>query len=137
MGKIEYTKVLYKYKLHKDYKVRLDKRFKEDKSIDGFIVLQKDGLLKIKKGYCWDGPSGPTIDTPSFMRGSLVHDALYQLMRSGILSLDYRDWADRWLKIICLEDGMYSWRAWYVYNAVKNFSEEYAKPQSIEIHTAP
>ena len=46
-----------------------------------FIQLTSSGLLTIQPGYAWDGPSGPTWDTPDFMRGSLVHDALYQLIR--------------------------------------------------------
>jgi len=53
------------------------------------------------------------------MRGSLVHDALYQLMR--LSALDYkahRKRADEILREICLEDGICSFRAWYVYQAV-------------------
>jgi hypothetical protein len=41
------------------------------------------GCGQESKGYAWNGPSGPTLDTRNFMRGSLVHDALYQLMREG------------------------------------------------------
>ena len=51
----------------------------------GWVSIQPDGRLVIQKGYAWDGPSGPTIDTENFMRGSLVHDALYQLFREGKL----------------------------------------------------
>jgi hypothetical protein len=90
-----------------------------------FILLMHSGILRIKKGYCWDGPSGPTIDTESFMRGSLVHDVLYQLMRDGHLIKEYREYADRFLRIICLEDGMARWRAWYVYYAVRWFAGRY------------
>jgi len=67
----------YKYQLTEDYSV--DSGIKVKEKIDTpFIILEPDGNLTIKKKYAWDGPSGPTIDTKTFMRGSLVHDAFYQ-----------------------------------------------------------
>ena len=51
-----------------------------------FVRLDVDGTLSIAVGYAYDGPSGPAIDTKNFMRGSLAHDALYQLMREGFLA---------------------------------------------------
>ena len=66
------------------------------------------------------GPQGPTIDSPSFMRGSLVHDALYQLMRAEKLDGEiYRKPADRLLQQMCIHDGMSSFRAWIVYRALR------------------
>ena len=88
-----------------------------------FVAVELGGFVTIKKGYAWDGPSGPTIDTESFMRGSLVHDVLYQLIREGCISIEYRDHADRLLRRICIEDGMSRARAWYVYNSVKYFAK--------------
>lgn len=79
-------------------------------------------FLDIKKGYAWDGPSGPAIDTSNFMRGSLVHDALYQLIRQGHLPPHYRRVADKELKRLCLEDGMSRIRAWWVYETVRLFA---------------
>jgi hypothetical protein len=61
---------------------------------------------RISKGYAWDGPSGPTIDTGNFMRGSLIHDALYQLMRTGNLPTSFRERADLLLRKTCIDDGM-------------------------------
>jgi hypothetical protein len=86
-----------------------------------FILLTTKGHLHIKKYYAWDGPSGPTINTKSFMRGSLVHDALYQLIRLNLLSKDWKPHADFLLHKICLEDGMLPFRAKYVYQAVTYF----------------
>jgi len=88
-----------------------------------------DGVLFLEVGYAWDGPSGPTIDTPSFMRGSLVHDALYQLMRDGALDREHRKHADGLLRKICLEDGMNKFRAWYVYRAVRIFGRWTCTPR--------
>ena len=76
--------------------------------------------MSIKKGYAWDGPSGPTIDSFNFMRGSLVHDALYQLMRNDLLDRKiHKVPADKLLQKMCLEDGMSRLRAWTVYQALQ------------------
>ncbi len=64
----------------------------------------------------WDGPSGLTIDTPNFMRGSLVHDTLYQLLRNELIEQKWRDEADEELRRICREDGMSKICANWVYN---------------------
>ena len=79
----------YKYQLADEYSVKV-RVVPEQNIVTGptnqFINLDTDGALVIKGGYAWDGPSGPTIDTKNFMRGSLVHDALYQIMRLELLS---------------------------------------------------
>ena len=82
-----------------------------------------------EKGYAWDGPSGPAIDTKNFMRGSLVHDACYQLMREGLLPQDKRKPSDVLLWLICLDDGMSRTRADYVYHAVRTFAGRSARPR--------
>ena len=117
----------YKYQLMKDYPINIDIK---GKSIPkGFITLTTKGKLTIKNRYAWDGPSGPTFDTKSFMRGSLVHDALYQLMRER--SLDHkkhRKYADDLLWEICRKDGMSKLRAILVYKAVRKFGGKSARP---------
>jgi len=130
----------YKYQLMDNYVIQID--IKPQHAIDyKFVSLSSGGLLTIRKAYAWDGPSGPSIDTRNFMRGSLVHDALYQLMR--LSALDYRvhrERADQLLREICLEDGMSSLRAWYVYNAVHWFAESSARPTNepeVEIICVP
>lgn len=109
----------YKYQLCKTYTVWTGIR-PPAAITTPFVCLSPDGLLRIRRGYAWDGPSGPAIDTHNFMRGSLVHDALYQLMREGYLDPDTcRRSADALLRDICIEDGM-SWiRAWWVYLSVR------------------
>lgn len=87
-------------------------------------------VLLIKSGYAWDGPSGPTIDTPSFMRGSLVHDALYQLMREKHLPFDSttRIAADVELIKQCREAGMSWLRRQWVWAALRLFGSGAANP---------
>lgn len=118
----------YKYQLKKEYQVKID--FKPKQNIDHpFISLSTEGQLTVRERYAWDGPSGPTFDTKTFMRGSLVHDALYQLMRLRLL--DYkadRKRADQILRDMCKEDGMLALRALWVYYGVHWFGESSAAP---------
>lgn len=100
-------------------------------SPSGYMSINTGGLLSINKGYAWDGPSGPSIDTPDFMRGSLVHDALYQLMREQVLSITRRNEVDILLREMCREDGM-SWiRSEVMYWAVHTFAGKAAGKGSI------
>ena len=135
MDQIKYTKG-YKYQLAYDYSIQTEIL---GYGIDlAFVRISKDGLLDFYTGYAWDGASGPTIDTKSSMRGSLVHDGLYQLMRSGYLPLTYRRYADSLLQSICKEDGMWPIRAnlWFV--GVKDFAASAADPKNRKkIITAP
>ena len=111
----------YKYQLAKDFSVKTKITPAEPIS-SKYIRLDTEGNLFIREGYAWDGPSGPAIDTKNFMRGSLVHDALYQLMREGYMSEEtWRDDADDALYDIVREDGMSWLRAWYVYRGVRWF----------------
>ena len=119
----------YKYQLMDEYIIQIDIKPAQDIKFK-FLSLSSEGILTMRKYYAWDGPSGPTIDTRNFMRGSLVHDALYQLMRLSALNYRiHRKRADEILKEICLEDGMWSFRAWYVYQAVHIFAKSGARPQ--------
>lgn len=108
----------YKYQLAEDFKTVIDIH-PPNPILTDFILLEPDGALFIRSGYPWDGPSGPTIDTKSFMRGSLVHDCIYQLIRQGYLPAETRKQADIELRRICREDGMCKIRAWYVYQGVR------------------
>lgn len=70
-----------------------------------------NGCITARKGYAWDGCSGPTIDDDTNMRASLFHDIWYQAMSEKLLP---RNWRTRragdklFLKIL-KEDGM----PWY------------------------
>jgi len=132
---------MIKYKPRRLYKYVLAERteFKTGISIPipayiGPLKMKPDGTLIIDQGYAWDGPSGPTIDTKTFMRGSLIHDALYQLIREGVLSMSDRKRVDQILREICLEDGMAKFRAWYVYQGVRKFGAKHCRP---DLRTAP
>lgn len=78
-------------------------------------------LCTIHAGYCWDGPSGPTIDTVTSLRPSLTHDALYQLMRMGLLSHKCRQRADELYRELLIENGVSSVRAYTHYYTLRAF----------------
>ncbi len=134
---IKYRERKYKYQLVEDYNTKLD--------IIGYSVshdlfsLDINGNVTIKSGYAWDGPSDPAIDTPNFMRGSLTHDLLYQMIREYLLPIDCKNKADEILRDICIEDGMSRFRANYVFIAVQRWGDSSCKPGSdeVEIKTAP
>jgi hypothetical protein len=110
-------RVGYKYQLQDDYEAFISLCPPQD-IVTEWVSLYTNGLLKIRHGYAWNGADW-AFDTDEFMRGSLVHDALYQLLRELYLAAVYRDAADRVLQEICLEDGMWALRAWWVYQGVR------------------
>ncbi len=128
----------YKYMLMEDYHIQTAVLCKSIQT--EFFGITSTGLLTIRKGYCWNGPNKPAIPTKNFLRGSLVHDALYQLMALGKIDQSYRAYADNLLERICKEDGMSSFRAKYVRLAVRWFggpNAEVSDEPEVEILTAP
>jgi len=121
---------LYKYELQKPYEYQIG--IKNSGMNSMYLNLYDNGTLIIEEGYAWDGPSGPTINTKTFMRGSLVHDALYQLIRERLLPMPRRlsrAIADKILYKIIREDGMFWFRAWYVYLFCRLFGWWFVRPR--------
>lgn len=139
MTKIAFIKYRegYKYQLAENYFINTNIRPEQDLETE-YLRLAKTGLLLIKNGYAWDGASGPTIDTKSCMRGSLVHDALYQLMRLGLIDSCNRDYADELMRKICIEDGMWKIRANIWWKFLDRFAGFAIRPSSEPpVMTAP
>ncbi len=128
-GYIKY-KSDYKYQLAAGYEIRISIKPKSDIKTE-FINLSTEGNLTVKKGYAWDGPSGPVKDTKENMRASLVHDALYQLMRNKNLnSRTHRKAADQEFKDICKADGVSNFTASIYYKALRKFGKPAASPEN-------
>lgn len=104
--KLHYVRIAGCYQLVEDYIIQTD-LFPRESAYYERIHLLTDGRLLIMSGYCWDGASGPVIDRKENMRAGCGHDAIYQLMRMGLLPFAYWRAADseycRWAR----EDG--SW----------------------------
>jgi hypothetical protein len=107
-----------------------------------FLTL-KDNILTIRKGYAWDGASGPVVQTDALVDASAFHDALYQVLRGTVLPVVLREilredadaeFRDKYL-YICLEQyDADSWRgklaqkrARYIYWAVRKFGKKSAR----------
>lgn len=87
---------------------------------DDLFTLYATGLLVIRKGFAWDGASGPTFDTKNSMRASLVHDVFCVCMRDGRLSYEkWQDTINEFFRQQCIEDGMWHWRAGLWHAAVE------------------
>lgn len=128
----------YKHQLVEDYHIVTTIKPAEDITTD-FITLDTQGNLTVKKGYAWDGVSGPVRDTDKNLRASLVHDSLYQLMRLRKISRKkYKDKADRLFQKHCREDGTPASLASLYYQALKKLGNPSTKPESIKsIKSAP
>ncbi len=103
------------------------------------FTLRPDGFLEVKRGYAWDGPSGPTIDTKTFMRASVVHDVLYQCLREGKLPPSKRKLADQELVRYAKMDGMNPIRRSYAFWSLRVFAGRAAKLKTkpMKAHVAP
>lgn len=112
----------YKYELVNQYSIQLPEELIPGSEIlTDYIIISSAGWMTVKNGYQWDGASGPTIDSKGSMRGSLVHDALYQLIREKRLPKSCRKDADQLFKKICNQDGLGWFRAGYYYWGVRLF----------------
>jgi hypothetical protein len=118
----------YKYQLRAPYTIRLPEIRPAHGAGTDWLTLDVDGNLTIRAGYAWDGASGPTYDSKSSMRASLVHDALYQLMRLGLLDQAFRAATDEIFRRLCEDDGMFGPRAWLWYHAVRIFAKPATDP---------
>lgn len=129
MMKMKYMKG-FKYQLTEPWWERLT--IYPDDGIDTeFISLSRDGLLILKKGFAWDGPSGPTIDTPDSLVGSGVHDADCRLMSWGLLSRSWKDKADAIARDLWIRSGMPEARANLWFNTLQQFDFYVRQPREV------
>lgn len=117
----------YKYQLRKPALFKTPIIIEKD-IVTELVVLRRDGWLIIDKYFAWDGCSGPTWDDKTNMRACLAHDALYYLMRTGLLDISYRDVVDQYLHDLMNKDGAIHLRSDYYQWAVQTFAKNCAKP---------
>ena len=116
----------YKYQLLADEVILLSAPLPSAQT--DFIVLEGRKLI-CKKYYAWDGLSGPSFDTKRTKIGSLAHDALYQLMRKGLLPRTYKKFADAELKRLLIKCGVSRFYADIVHKGVQIFGKKYTYPE--------
>lgn len=124
----------HKYVLVRKYSFAVPHECKCNIRTQHIVLLARPGILLVDRGYTWDGPSGPTIDSHKNLRASLAHDALYQLLRGGLLGAPgSKEWAknrklaDQLFRKHLRDDGMGWFRATYYYLGVRMFGGKHAK----------
>ncbi len=125
-----------KYRKLVNYKYQLleDESFTVDISIEAqndFILL-KDRILNILKSYAWDGSTIPfkrmfelfgwDLDKHS-LQASLVHDALTQLIGSGLLPNSYRRYADGLYRDMSVAAGLSEWKGAVRYWGLRKYDK--------------
>lgn len=128
----------YKYQCFEDYTLDVSAYLKPWKSGgNNFVHISLAGMLHIMRGYAWDGASGPAIDTENWRTASLLHDALYQLIREGYLQMADREAADQLMFDVLLGKGMWTVRAALAHGAVSLLGELYMNSNKDEVLIAP
>lgn len=79
---MKYSEYKYKFKVEENFSIELPIKIAD---FEQPYATSKNGILEIKKGYAWDGASGPVINTQNTLIASLVHDVLYQAMRLNLI----------------------------------------------------
>ena len=97
---------VYKYELDEDCGFQTPIQGVEAEVEGGWVRLLESGLLLFKKGYSYNGASGPTYDSASSLAPSLVHDGGYQLISEANLSRKYRKVFDKLFLRMLKENGM-------------------------------
>lgn len=135
---------IYYRKLHK-WKYMLTHDYRHVTVISGaeydgpYVSLNNDGVLTLYSGYAWDGMSYAP-DWREALRASLVHDALYQLIGLGVLTMDERAYADTEFKRILIEDGVSPSVAaicWYAVHVAGGPIAAHEDPTLDDEYTAP
>lgn len=118
----------YKYELtHKmrveiptvDYSKPFRKHLKNRHLIDHKFIKLNGKEILVMPGYRSDGASGATFDTPNTFLGAFTHDALYQLMRMGLLPQAMKKYVDWWFYLLLRQEKMSIPRALAWYYALK------------------
>ena len=120
---MKYSEYKYKFKVEENFSIELP--FKIPDFVHPY-ASSKDGILSVKKGYAWDGASGPIINTRDTLVASLVHDVLYQAMRLNLIksSKENRMIADKNFFEILKMNGVNSIRRKVWYFAVRLFGKK-------------
>lgn len=126
MDKVTFQKLSrYKYRLTATHSYMIPIKGRD--IYTPYISLEQSGKLSMRQGYAWNGASF-VVDTDSTIVASLIHDALYQLIRENHLPYEYRKPADQIFRDVCIRNGTSKFRANYFYKGLRWFAFRAAKP---------
>lgn len=97
----------YKYVVAETFSIQTDIVGHEVR--DDLTELTKDGLLTARRGYAWDGNSGPCADTDDSIEASCGHDILCDYINMGWLPVALQPMVDQEYFKIAVRKGMW-WR---------------------------
>ena len=100
-GKIKY-KEGFRFYLADDFFILIE-GLPDVAVLETYKMSLSNGSLRISRGYMWDGP----WKNKKMIRGFLVHEALYQLIRLGYLDYSWRLKANAVLCKILVADGVF------------------------------
>lgn len=103
---ISYHKGKSRYQLADDYVIDIGFPHSTGLRAD-YVDLSTDGVLSIERGFTWDGVTGLAFNTRNFARASLVHDAIFHLMREVGRDPELHEKADDLFRTIALDDGVH------------------------------
>ena len=120
---MKYSEYKYKFKVEENFSIELPFKIPD---FEHPYASSKDGILSVKRGYAWDGASGPIINTRDTLVASLVHNVLYQAMRLNLIksSKENRKIADKNFFEILKMNGVNSIRRKVWYFAVRLFGKK-------------
>ena len=123
---MKYSEYNYKFKVEENFSIELPYKIPD---FEHPYASSKDSILEIKKGYAWDGASGPIINTQDTLVASLVHDVLYQAMRLNLIksNSENKKIADKIFFEILKMHGVNSIRRKVWYLAVRLFGKKSTK----------
>jgi hypothetical protein len=111
-----------RYVLTEDYPVAYcSEIYNYDLNIPALLSLNSKGYIVVKRGFQWDGPSGPALNTVNTLGASLVHDVLYRAMRRGLIRKRWKGKADKLYRRMLKGAGVGYFRRWYHWAAVALF----------------
>lgn len=126
------TNKKYRHQLDEEFELDLCQKFSNGSHFNGFVTLTEEGILTLSKGYAWDGVSFPKLDIDSCknLRASVVHDALYQLIRNDdeFRTKENKKIADKILRELLILDGFSKIAAWSLWIAVSAFGKPGTEP---------
>lgn len=89
-------------------------------------------ILTIEEGYGWDGDTGLIEQNKCTVLASCVHDALYDLLRRGLIHYSYRLQADQLYLELAILGGLPRLRAMVRYYAIRWFGEPHSLSSAIK-----
>ncbi len=136
---VKYFRGAWKYRL--SHPVNWETGIESDGFKLRFCSITAGGRLSIHAGYSWDGASW-FPDFRWILRGSCVHDSLYQLLReTGFGEAEAHDvrrqQADEVFRLVCLDAGAWGWQARLVHDGVRLGGGPAARIKPRRIYLAP